>query len=370
MFSFFRKGAVVAVENELKALEARRASLSTKLTAAELALDAARNTRREHLIDGAEDDNASAQKIEKTIIGAEREAASLADAIAEVDRRLVDGRNRLATENNAELREKVAAERETAAKQVQTVSARLEKVIADVALVFDALTEVIPHGAAQIYEPGVGPRPASPHEAARAILAEGLFSASPEMFEVIGRASISETTSVNLQVMHRRREGSLDGRIPKGDTSVEFLPATQAANAILVEPLRRSAEAIRAGDAPADSDVTPLRVPAPVEPGWFEFKDVYLLRPISFIGCGGYRMAEDLGYHVLDAPVAEKALALGAAVTPDDPRADEHRAAMHRNPYETRAGIGPTLDLGVDLKKLREAERARLNRPTPRLAAE
>ena len=267
---FFKKASpVTKIEQELAGLETRRPKLHSQFVAAEAALDAAREERREFLI-GNDSDNATTRAgIEKRLLAGERDVDAFRDALSTIDTKRADAKQRLNQARDDEIREKAASEREQAARAVETATAKLERATENLAQAFDEFVRSIPDASgATIYERVHGPRPATNYEAARAILAEGMFHACAEAFEVISPFP-STAYEISMNVPWRRPNGSYGSDIPKDDDRIQFLPASGAAGASIVAPLRRAAAEIRAGTRPPEllsrADVATIVEPPPFE---------------------------------------------------------------------------------------------------------
>jgi hypothetical protein len=357
---------VSAIEADVAQLEKRRGALGAKLASAQSALEAARAARREHLIESAEDDASATAKFEGAVATAERDVVALHDAIGELDARLADARKRLVGAKEAAEREAAAHEREKAAAAIEARAVNLEKAIDALADAFSAFASEIPvKSPATRYESG-GARPANNFEVARAVLAQGLFQCLPDAFEVIGRQAIGAEFQIRMPVLFLRSDGHLHGGIPKEIAAdLKFPLASGAADKIVVAPLRRVAEEIRAGRVPADAS-RPAPKPTPIEPPLPPLVPVYVMKILRYTNFRGDMDIVSPGDTHLPAPVYERALALGLAVTPEDPRAAEHRQTARRRPdvdMRFQAHLKPEepVDLGVDVRAILDVERERLN---------
>ena len=142
--------------------------------------------------------------------------------------------------------------------------------------------------------------------------------------------------------------------------------AEHAARRVIVDPLRRVAEEIRAGKVPADAK-RPAPKPAPIEPPAFPAQRLVFLKPATYVGVNGQTVIEDATWETFVAePVAQRAIELGIAVAPNDPRAAEHLRQRNRRPEvdmarQTHLKPEAPVDLGVNLKRIQDTERARLN---------
>jgi hypothetical protein len=280
---------------------------------------------------------------------------------------------RLSRARDESARQKVAAEREAQARAVEEAALPLEKAIDALAEEFGKFASAVPTvNGALYFDSSKGTSAMTPIEVARTILAEGLSARLPDAFISLNKSLIGTTYELALYVPHRRRDGYVDfdlPKLPKGE-EIRFLQASGVADALVVAPLRCSADAIRNGEIAPSEPPVPIRPRPIVEPPPFKFQRVYLLKRITYVNELGSRVHEDAGDTNLLEPAAERALASGAAVPIGDPRAEDHWHGMLRDPYKTRAESNQeAVDLGIDLKAMQDAERARLN-PHLREAAE
>jgi hypothetical protein len=106
---------------------------------------------------------------------------------------------------------------------------------------------------------------------------------------------------------------------------------------------------------------------APLEPPPFPTQRLVFLKPSTYIGVDGRKIVEDGSWETSVAePVAQRALEMGLAVATNDPRAMEYLRKKNRRPEvdmlrQEHLQPEEPVDLGVDLKKLKDAERERLN---------
>lgn len=318
MFEFLRKGSVQKIETDMARLESRRAQLQAKLSAAGQALEEARKDRTGFLIDTDGDNVAARASLEKTLLSAERDETALQDAIIEIESQIAAASEHLAASKDAEAREKAAAKYEKDATNIEKLALSLEKKISELAVCFDQLVAAIPLGAIAVPRYGQTGNEAamSPSDLARAVVSEGLYEKCEELFECYGSATIGTTVSIALPVFHRRNDGALSASIPKNDDSVKFLPASGAAEANLVAPLRRAADALRTGKLAlgAAFDIVAQR-PVVVEPPPFEVsRPIIITKKISFINQNGDRQERVAWtYPGLPRPLAEACFAAGVA---------------------------------------------------------
>ncbi len=259
---FFQKATTVTkIEAELQTLAARRPKLHSQLTAAEAALESALGDRRDLLI-GDDSDNASARAaVEKRVLGAERDIATYSDAIAAIDAKIADAKQRLAAARDADAREIAAKRHDATADGIEKLALRLDRAVDELVAAADSLRDAIDPALIEtrLYRNffGLAERPLDPFEAVRFVLAEGLFSRAPELF-VIEAPDIGEFASASMQVPMSRPDGSLCFDLPKHRLDgVKFLTASGALERSLVTPLRRAAQEIREGKRSPHAAATP-----------------------------------------------------------------------------------------------------------------
>lgn len=368
---FDKRNDTTKLRAEMDALDARRASLMAKSANGERTLDAARAARREYLITG-DDDAAAAQKLDRLVRDAESALAALRDALDEIETRRTDVLQRLEIARDQERRAERASELDERADEAEKIAVRLEKDIEKLAGDFDALVAAIPPDAlpTRRYQRFIGhdDRALSPLELAGAVLAEGLYLALPPDVFIIVRQHGGGFANIGLPVHCRMADGSLTAAIPfdSPDDVVKFFPASGAADASIIRPLRAAAAKLREGDRPS---------PAIVEPPLFEIVKVVFTKPVSWVDEWSERKIAEDWIAEVPRPVADAARALGIAVDAGTMEARLHCEKAARLPDANPRAIPhlpqrERVDLGVDLKKLRDAERARLNGSDMRRAAE
>lgn len=362
VFAFLKNKKTAGPEQEITELNSALTRVQAELSETNRIVETHGARRSDALLTDVADEEIA--KIDADASLARIRAERLEMAEAEILQRLETARDRIE-------RAKTASEREKAARAVEAAAKRIDSIVAQLAAEFPALVEAIPHCCASIYVPARGPVPATPTQIAGAILAEALAARIPGAIETIGAENFGWEVERVLRIYYRRKsDGALSEGFPKNEPA-QFVSAVDAAAKIVCEPLRASATNIRAGNAAPNSSVTPLLPKPIIEPPPIGFRAIYLVHPISYINLGGVRVVEEVGNEAnLHLPVVEAALAAGAAIELDDTRVEFDKAEWRRNPFEKRQKAGPPIDLGVDLKALQDAERAKLNQPAPRLAAE
>jgi hypothetical protein len=357
---------VQKIEADLQAYGARRPKLQSQLAEAEAALEAARNERRELLI-GDDAENATARAaIEKKFVGAERDVATYTDVLAAIDSKIADARERLVAARDKGRREEAAKAREDAAVRIEGIALRLEHAIDGLGAVADELRESIDPSFIDVRRyrnfKGNDDKPLDHFELVRLIIAEGMFSRSPELFTV-DQPDIGGFAEASMKAPMRRPDGALCVELTKDLAGVNFLPASGAVERNLVIPLRQAAQEILEGKRLPYS-VAARSAGKTVEPQPFEIVDVVCVKPMAWIAENGQRTSIVDNLSSLPTPVAERAIALGVAFPKDSDEARAHLDCRKRWRVPTTDGsdkFTEAVDLGVDLERLMAAERARLN---------
>lgn len=364
------EAAVADVERRLAARQAEHARAAARLAEAQA-------ERRVLLVDTDVIDPKQRGRADSAVRNATDDVAALADAIQELERRKDEAHGHLAAVRGQAIRDAAASERETAAAAVERGAVDLDRAIEALATAFEAVADAVPPGAISVksHVPywGRSEDSLSAYDVARAVVAEGLYRRCPEIFHVVEHGG--EYRTINLPLSHRLPDGALDRHVPvQGAT---FSHSSAAAQALLVDPLRRSADAIRRGELSPDLPV------APVAESWPEVHvpstSLVLARAISWAGVNGVPQHASAGGCELPEPIAEAALAAGLAypADSDDGRsilrllAEMPAAVLIRGPVGGRwtrdpQGVEAPHDLGGALIAWIDVERARL---TARAAA-
>ncbi|MGJ0504652.1 MAG: hypothetical protein ACR65X_13120 [Methylocystis sp.] len=169
-----------------------------------------------------------------------------------------------------------------------------------------------------------------------------------------------------MPVPYVHRDGYLCNAIPKDIAAdIRFPLASGAADRIVVSPLRQVAAEIRNGRVAADA-MRPAPKRTPLKPSLPPLVRAYVLKTLRYTNFRGDMDIVSPGDTHLPQPAFDRALALGLAVTPEDPRAAEHRQTARRRPdvdMRFQAHLKPEepVDLGVDVRAILDVERERLN---------
>lgn len=312
---FRTKSQAEAIESELATLEKRRSALAGKLEATIVARDAAIAERRATMIES--DDDAALATVEAKIGAAERSGDALRDTLGELDARLADARQRLDAARDAEAREGAAVARDNVAATVEKIAARLEKKVDELSALALELIDAIPAELVDVrnYEEIFGARGVlTPAEVVRAIIAEGLYAKTPDLFEVVG-PSFAASVEIRLPVAVRKPDGSLCRSVPVNDDTVRFLPVRDSAEQNIIGPLRRAADEIRAGarspdvqQQVRDVDMQKAYI-APV----FEHARVVFVKPARWRDWRGEVVEQADAAADVPKPVADAAVRAGVA---------------------------------------------------------
>jgi HAMP domain-containing protein len=379
MFGRIAGKTVSKIETELADLERRCSARRTEYDAAVASSAKAQAERRSLLVEG-EPDPKSRAKADTAIRTAEDDIAGLSDAIAELGRRIEDAQSRLADAKSQVAREHAARERLKAADKIEAAALEMDRAIDVLAGAFETIAEAVPYGAVSVRTHmgivGESTDELSNYDIARQVLAEGMFRRLPEFFRVVEH-SPSGLRSIDLAVAYRTPKGSISAEIPSRE-AISFAYASGSADALLVQPLRRSAAAIRAGELAPDLPAEPA--PPSIEPEPFAEVEVTFTKPVRWINERGYTVQRGAWSHTVPAPVAEAAFAKGVAHPSDSFEARTHLANRHgqgdiQENETLEIGSLPTVaddpqkrvarptpvDIGVNLHELIAAERHRLN---------
>ncbi|BGE84595.1 hypothetical protein Ms3S1_10310 [Methylosinus sp. 3S-1] len=353
---FPKKSTVEALEGELAQIVQRQVGLRTRSAAAVDEAKAARNTLRELLI--GSDNGEDHALADNRVLRAERNEAAICDALAALDAREREMRRRLDEARAAECREKRADEMDAAGRAIEFAALRLEKSVTALAGEFSEIIEAIPPDSLtpRRYIPLIGFRDITPTTAAAAALIETLYAAIPEAFEAV-LDEISGAVTIRATLMMRTKAGALCSELPINDEGGNALVASGAFHANIVAPLRKLAADLR--DPPAPPKAT-------IEPAPFPEVDVVFTSNVAWRDDFAQERVATAWLAKVPKPVAEKAFELGVALRAGTPEASEAltRAAMRPSGdprYLATLPTPKTVDLGVNLKSLYDAERARLN---------
>ena len=320
-----------SAEDVIAGLEKTKSDLEARIPALETAKAAALAERREALISGVEAGHAANRARE-----AEDSLAAVADALAEVERRLSDAIARRDAEAAQAEREAVAKALETDAQAIVAAAKDIEAAVAAAARAHARMPLAVSAKAAP--QVMANRESLSPSEFASGLVVEALVAALPDLS---GRADLFPS--------HYTRERTVEGR------------SAEDAGAAVAERLRAVAAEVREGHVGALAEwrgkaprIHASEPPAiPVHPSaCFSYIDHHgQARRVTPLDC------------YLPEPVAVAAVAAGLAEN-----APSIATQTARNQWERKREATPAenlfdgvevADLGVDLRALAEAEEER-----------
>ncbi|MGD9657404.1 MAG: hypothetical protein AB7U61_07145 [Methylocystis sp.] len=146
-------------------------------------------------------------------------------------------------------RSKRAAALERSAGEIEAKVAALDAAIGAVAAAYADLVKTVPGDSGVLLDADHMTRPATPDDIARAIVASGLFTAAPTLFEMVAprhRTARPACVERILGVFVVNKHGVLS-RFNPGLVGEEctIRPTAEAADAIIVSPLREQAARLR-----------------------------------------------------------------------------------------------------------------------------
>jgi len=330
--------AAHSLESELAGLTTTRDNLQARQTASAAELEQAVAARRELLIQGS--DAAAIAEAERTCREVEGTAAGIADALAEVERRIGITEDKIEDARIAGEREAAAATLERDGTAIDAAAERVRQAVAALAAAQAALAGAItvtstPHFGK--YDFG-GRRSGEAPEVVAAYLTGHMIAT------MLPGLDVSE-------VMRKIAAGGWTDRRLIEPTEHE-LPA----KALLTDPMREAAAQVRAGEA--SPDLPRFHRPEPDLTPQIEEVQVYVLQPFRY-GTGEGRMPA-IVTRVIDrvpVPVAERAIAAGLA-SDVEPRnlTDLH---ARRPAAVTGVNVFAFPDLGFDLADWKAEQVAR-----------
>ncbi|CAO4142238.1 hypothetical protein PKCBPO_01092 [Methylorubrum thiocyanatum] len=325
------------LESELAGLITTRDNLQARQTALAAELEQAVARRREVLIQGS--DAAATAEAERACREVEGTAAGIADALAEVERRIGATEGKIEDARIIGEREAAAATLERDGKAIDAAAERVRQAVADLAKAQSALAGAItvtaaPHFAKTEY-PGRRDQEA------------------PETLAAYLTGHMITTTLPGLEVSEagrRERYGWLSAK------PIEAIDGETPAKPLLTDPLRELAARIRAGDA--SPDLPRFNRPEPDFAPSIPLEEIFVLTPFRYTRKEGY-LPEIVNSVVstIPAPVAQQALAAGFAS-----KVEPHNIASlreRRRAQSNNVNIYDLPDLGFDLGTWVEEETGR-----------
>lgn len=330
--------AAGSLENELTGLITTRDNLQARQSALAVDLEEAVARRRELLIQGS--DAAAIAEAERACRDVEGTAAGIADALAEVERRIGVTEDKIEDVRIAGEREAAAATLERDGKAIDAAAERVRQAVADLAKAQTGLAAAITVTAA----PHFGKHDFGGRRSGEA----------PEVVAAYLTGHMVATALPGLDVFEAMR------RIPAGGwTDRRLIEPTEhevPVKALLTDPMREAATQVRAGEA--SPDLPRFHRPEPDFTPEVSEVQVYVLQPFRY-GTGEGRMPGIVSGVIehIPVPVAERAIAAGLASEIEPRNLTDLKA---RRPAATSGvNVFAFHDLGFDLAEWKAEEVAR-----------
>lgn len=329
--------AAGTLDSELAGLVTTRDNLQTRQTSIAAELEQAVARRREALIQGS--DAAGIAEAERTCRDVEGTAAGIADALAEVERRIGATEGKIEDARIIGEREAAAATLERDGKAIDAAAERVRQAVADLAKAQSALAGAItvtavPHFARHDFH---GRRSGEAPEHVAAYLTGHMIAT------MLPGIAVSEAG-------RQERFGWLSPR------PIEATDGEVPAKPLLTDPLRELAARVRAGEA--SPDLPRFERPEPDFAPSVSQEQIFILEPFRYTRREGY--LPEIVTHVVStipAPVAKRAIADGFA-SRTEPQNIEALKARRRG-FSQNLDIYTLPDLGFDLGAWVEEETAR-----------
>ncbi|CAO4157132.1 hypothetical protein [Methylorubrum extorquens] len=329
--------AAGSLESELAGLITTRDNLQARQTAIAAELGQAITRRREVLIQGSD---AAIAEAEHACREVESTAAGIADALAEVERRIGVTEAKIEEARVAGEREAAAALLERDGKAIDAAAERVRQAVSALAAAQAALAGAI----TVTSSPYFGKYDFGGRRSGEA----------PEVVAAYLTGHMIATMLPGLDVSEAMR------KIPAGGwTDRRLIEPTEhdlPARALLTDPMREAAAQVRAGEA--SPDLPRFHRPEPDFTPDVSLVQVYVLTPFRY-GTGEWRMPGIVSGVVenIPAPVAERAITAGLASAAQP----SNLASLHaRRPAATEGvNVFAFLDLGFDLADWKAEQVAR-----------
>ncbi|KAB7782290.1 hypothetical protein [Methylorubrum populi] len=284
--------AAGSLESELAGLLTTRDNLQARQTALTTELEQAVARRRELLIQGS--DAAAIAEAERACREVEGTAAGIADALAEVERRISGTEAKIEEARIAGEREAAAATLERDSKAIDAAAERVRQAVADLAKAHAALGGAISVTAAPHFSKYdfAGRRDGeSPERVAAYLTGHMLSTALPDL-------AVSEAG-------RQEQFGWVDAK------PIEATAGDAPAKALLTEPMRELAGQIRAGET--SPDLPRFHRPEPNFEPQIEEVQIYAREPFQYVGATGSRQMVSSPVAHVPEMVAERAIEMGLA---------------------------------------------------------
>lgn len=329
--------AAGSLESELAGLITTRDNLQARQTALAAELEQAVARRREVLIQGS--DAAATAEAERACRDVEGTAAGIADALAEVERRIGATEGKIEDARIIGEREAAAATLERDGKAIDAAAERVRQAVAALAGAQAALAGAI--------------TPTSAPHFSRRDFHGRRDNEAPEDVAAYLTGHLIATMLPGLDVSEAGRQERFGWVSPR---PIEATDGETPAKPLLTDPLRELAARIRAGEA--SPDLPRFNRPEPDFSPEVSLVQVYVLTPFRY-GTGEGRMPAIVTHVVehIPAPVAERAIAEGLASDSEPNNLTNLRA---RRPHAINGtNVFDFHDLGFDLAEWKAEEIAR-----------
>ncbi|WP_132254375.1 hypothetical protein [Methylobacterium segetis] len=317
-------------EAELAGLIATRTNLQGRQAALAVEVEQAVAARRELLIQGA--DAAAISGAERTCRELEGTAFGIADALAEVERRIADAEARIETARTDAEVEAATGALERDAVEIERASLALTKAIREVARAHATLGAAITGPAAGQFDPLYGP--AGPAAVANNLVLQGLMQAMP---------ALGIHAEIKPWSPYSMRE-AIEGADPVA-IAAEF-----------GQRLRETADKVRRREIGHDLPVGYDLVPLPSLT--VEEQQIYVITPFQYQRQGNRR--EMVTSHIthVPRPVAERAIELGVAAADETQawRVARRREAGNLNASTNSYSWDDCVDIEFDLDTWRDEQ--------------
>lgn len=327
-----------SLKSELAGLLTTRDSLQNRQTALAAELEQVVARRREVLIQGS--DAAATAEAERACRDVEGTAAGIADALAEVERRIGATETKIEDARIIGEREAAAATLERDSKAIDAAAERVRQAVAALAAAQTALAGAITVTSAPYFD--------------KRDFAGRRSREAPEVVAAYLTGHMIATTLPGLDVSEAMRKITGGGWTDRHliEPTEHELPA----RALLTDPMREAAAQVRAGEA--SPDLPRFHRPEPDFTPSVPTVRVYVLTPFRY-GTGEGRMPAIVTHVVehIPAPVAERAIAEGLASDGEPNNLENLRT---RRPHTINGtNVFDFHDLGFDLAEWKAKETAR-----------
>lgn len=355
----FRKNPLSAAEAQEQKFVTAIVKADAKIGIIENEIQKHRAARRAHIVSDPDADVPAV--LRNSLDTAERHLVAVREERDDLTVGLEELRAAIAAAKAKDERDAAAKVLEDTAASVAKAGVDLDVAVAGVRRVFRRIVEAIP-AAFATYPQDHETRPpgrdssqfATAHEVASALLAEALFEALPEAFDVV---QVRTDTPWGIATSHARnvmlyRMADLAG-VPRA-TFFEDVPrgtnGSAAAGAITTQ-WRERARAMRAGELVPDPSMIATERPKAPDQGMLDVL-VFAIKPFAYVenGRGGRRLCGRRDHHV-PGYVADAAVVAGAALrrgTPEgDAAYDKHQS--YRETTLTSMDTGLRIEDCIDL---------------------